>query len=68
LLNLKEQQIEHLSGMYHFLSNKNTSHTDQRWNSNLPSLTAMDINYKDITALNKKNRMQDNPACRRKSA
>lgn len=67
LLNLKEQQIEHLSGMHHFLSNKNTSHMDQRWNSNLPSLTAIDVSYKDITALNKKKRIQNNPPCRRKT-
>lgn len=30
---------------------------DQRWNLNFSSLTAMDINYKDISALNKKNRI-----------
>lgn len=30
---------------------------DQRWNSNSSSLTAIDINYKDITTLNKKNRI-----------
>lgn len=41
---------------------------DQRQNSNLPSLTAIDVNYKDITALNKKTRIQNNPPCRRKSA
>lgn len=55
LLNLREQGIEHSAGMHHFLSN--SSPMDQRWNLNFSSLTAMDINYKDISALNKKNRI-----------
>lgn len=36
----------------------------QRWNSNLPSITAMNSNYKDIPALNKKNWIRDNRPCR----
>lgn len=29
----------------------------QRWNLNFSSLTAININYKDITSVNKKNRI-----------